>query len=489
MEDSPVTSDRMNQVRELLHACMRMTVEQGGSDLHLRPGEVPFMRRNSRLQPIEGMPELDGGLIDEMFEVLSARVPDRVTEFRAAGEADLAYSLEDVARFRVNVFRERGRPAMTLRAIPSNVPLFDNLQLPEAIRTMSNESHGLILVTGATGSGKTTTLAAMIDHINRTFAKHILTIEDPIEIVHPNHSSLVSQREVGTDTADFQQALRRALRQDPDVILIGEIRDEETMRTALAAAETGHLVLATLHTINAAESIARVLDLFPSDAESQARAMLAGALKGIVSQRLARTVDDSRVAVVEVMVNTNRISDMITTPEETGKITEAIEEGEFYGMQSFDQALLKLIMAGRIDEEEAMHHVTSRQDFKLKLESARAQSEADARHAAEVAAAEAAAAERAAAEAAAAAQHHPLPGSATVPGAVPVPAEYAPPAPAAPLPVADPALQAPSMYSSMAGNAGAPPAMPAAAQPHPVQAAPLPPAAVPPAPPPPPPHV
>jgi twitching motility protein PilT len=314
-----------------------------------------------------------------MLLVLTERAPHRRQEFKENGEADLSYALPGVARFRVNIFRERGNTAMTLRNIPQEVPELTKLGVPKVIGSMALESHGLVLVTGATGSGKTTTLAAMIDHINRTKQAHILTIEDPIEIVHPNHKSLISQREVGMDTADFKQALRRALRQDPDVILIGEIRDEETMRTALAAAETGHLVLATLHTINAQETIARVLDLFPADAEKQARAMLAGALKGIISQRLARTTDGGRVAVVEVLVNTARIADCILNPEETGKITEALERGEYYGMQTFDQCLIGLIAEGRVAEDDAMHHVSSPQNFKLMLESTRAQYGMDGR--------------------------------------------------------------------------------------------------------------
>lgn len=373
------TSPQYEQFTELLHFCLRATVENGASDLHMRPGEPPFYRHNGRLEAVPDSRVLTEDELQGMLLVLTERSPHRRQEFKENGEADLSYSLPDVARFRVNIFRERGNTAMTLRNIPQEVPTLSQLNVPQVIGTMALQTHGLVLVTGATGSGKTTTLAAMIDHINRTKQAHILTIEDPIEIVHPNHQSLISQREVGMDTADFKQALRRALRQDPDVILIGEIRDEETMRTALAAAETGHLVLATLHTINAQETIARVLDLFPADAEKQARAMLAGALHGIISQRLARTTDGGRVAVVEVLVNTSRIADCITNPEDTGKITEAIERGEYYGMQTFDQCLIGLIAEGQVTEDEAMHHVSSPQNFKLMLESARAQYGSDGR--------------------------------------------------------------------------------------------------------------
>ncbi|MCW2960572.1 MAG: twitching motility protein, partial [Thermoleophilia bacterium] len=360
---------------ELLHAILRSVVENDGSDLHARENEPPFMRRHGVLVPVPGIGAIDRGMLAGIIGALTDRRPQLRGEFEENGEADLSYELEGVARFRVNVFKERGRYALTLRAIPTEVPHIDNIGVPQVLKDLALAHHGLVLVTGATGSGKTTTLAGMIDHRNRETAGHILTIEDPIEIVHPNHKSIISQREIGSDTRDFGQALRRALRQDPDVILIGEIRDEETMRTALAAAETGHLVLATLHTINAQETIARVLDLFPSEAEAQARAMLAGALKGIVSQRLAKTVDGKRTAVVEVMVSTARIADCINNPEETGRINEAIGDGEYYGMQTFDQALIKLIMEGRISEQEALHLTTSPQNFKLTLASTQAMAE------------------------------------------------------------------------------------------------------------------
>ncbi|MBC7644996.1 MAG: PilT/PilU family type 4a pilus ATPase [Thermoleophilia bacterium] len=367
-----MTESSAEAYTEKLHAYLSQTVAMGASDLHMRAGEPPFVRANGRLVPVEGQAALTDDDANGLVMRLTERMPTRRTEFKDNGEADLSYELPGLARFRVNIFRERGRTAMVLRVIPQEVPLLANIGVPPVIEKIAMEHHGLVLVTGATGSGKTTTLAAMIDHMNRNTQKHILTIEDPIEIVHPNHRSLISQREVGSDTGDFGQALRRALRQDPDVILIGEIRDEETMRTALAAAETGHLVLATLHTINCAETIARVLDLFPSDAEKQARAMLAGALKAVISQRLCRTIDGKRAAVVEVMTHTSRIADCILNPEETQKLPEAIAEGGYYGMQTFDQALIALILAGRVSDEEAVQHVSSPQNFKLMLESARA---------------------------------------------------------------------------------------------------------------------
>ncbi|MEO6867243.1 MAG: PilT/PilU family type 4a pilus ATPase [Gaiellales bacterium] len=356
----------------MLRLMLRAVVDHSGSDLHLRFGERPFMRHQGQLEAIPGLEtRMDDDWLAGLMNVLTDHRPDLTASLKEFGEADLAYEIEGFARYRVNIFKERGRLALTLRTIPYEVPKIDEIGVPVVVKDMAMQHHGLVLVTGATGTGKSTTLAAMINHRNHSSAGHILTIEDPIEIVHPNHLSLVSQREVGMDTPDFGQALRRALRQDPDVILIGEIRDEETMRTALAAAETGHLVLATLHTINAQETISRVLDLFPSEAETQARAMLAGVLKGIVSQRLARTMDGKRVPVVEVLVNTPRIANAITNPEETHKIGDIIAEGEYYGMQTFDQGLIRLIMTGRINEDEAVYLTTSPQDFKLKLDAAR----------------------------------------------------------------------------------------------------------------------
>ncbi|MCW2920863.1 MAG: twitching motility protein [Thermoleophilia bacterium] len=466
---------------ELLHLMLQRIVDFDGSDLHARENEPPFMRVHGNLTQIPDIGPLDRPMLAGVIGALTERRPNLRGEFDHAGEADLSYELANVARYRVNIFKERGRLAMTLRVIPAEVPHIDNIGVPPIIKELALAHHGLVLVTGATGSGKTTTLAAMIDHRNRETAGHILTIEDPIEIVHPNHKSIVSQREVGADTLDFSQGLRRALRQDPDVILIGEIRDEETMRTALAAAETGHLVLATLHTINAQETIARVLDLFPSDAEQQARAMLAGALKGIVSQRLAKTIDGKRTAVVEVMVSTSRIADCITNPEETGKINEAIGDGEYYGMQTFDQALIKLIMAGRISEEEAAHLTTSPQNFKLTLESVKAQAGVDAqRAAASIPVTQAQSAPQA--PAAPAAPSAPAPAA---PAAAMAPAAPAAPPMAAPAAAAPPAAAPPGAAPPAAAPpAAAPPAAaapPSAAPPAAAPAPPAPPAAAPPA--------
>jgi twitching motility protein PilT len=487
---------------------LQRIVEHDGSDLHVRENEPPFMRRHGSLQHVPDLGPIDRPTLAGVIGALTERRPNLRGEFDHAGEADLSYELANVARYRVNIFKERGRLALTLRVIPAEVPHIEHIGVPPVLKDLALAHHGLVLVTGATGSGKTTTLAAMIDHRNRETAGHILTIEDPIEIVHPNHRSIVSQREVGADTLDFSQGLRRALRQDPDVILIGEIRDEETMRTALAAAETGHLVLATLHTINAQETIARVLDLFPSDAEQQARSMLAGALKGIVSQRLAKTIDGKRTAVVEVMVSTSRIADCITNPEETGKINEAIGDGEYYGMQTFDQALIKLIMAGRISESEASHLTTSPQNFKLTLESVKAQARVDADRSGQAHPAAAAVTQSQTPQQQAQQPQQPQQPQAPAPAApvapmAPAPAAAAPAPPAPPVPGQAPAAAPPqamppqAMPPQAAPPQAVPPQAPAAAAPPPpppaatapppgAGAIPPPPAAVAPPPPPPP---
>ncbi len=252
------------------------------------------------------------------------------------------------------------------RVIPFTVKTIHELGLPPVIEDISDEERGLILLTGTTGSGKSTTLAAIINHINETKPRHIVTIEDPIEYLHRDRKSIINQREVGMDTESFARAMRRVLRQDPDVILIGEMRDEETVRTALSAAETGHLVLSTVHTLDAAESVNRIIDFFQPHEQSQARAMLAGTLKAVVSQRLVRTVDHAgRVAVCEILRMTGRAHDMILDPDETDRLREVIAEGEYYGMQTFDQALLRHFQAGRISMEDALHAASSPHDFKL----------------------------------------------------------------------------------------------------------------------------
>jgi twitching motility protein PilT len=348
-----------------LEAALRTLVENEGSDLHLKVPSTAKMRIHGTLVALPGAeplrPEDTERVLDE---VLSNE--DKRAEFDEEGEVDFAHSIPGFARFRVNAFRQRGVISLVMRTIPFNIRSVADLGLPPVISELADEERGIILVTGTTGSGKSTTLAAMIDQINSREAKHIVTIEDPIEFLHRDKCSIINQREIGLDTGSFNRALRRVLRQDPDVIQIGEMRDEETVHTALSAAETGHLVLSTLHTLDAPESVNRIIDFFPPHQQQQARAMLAGTLKGIVSQRLVPTPDrDGRIAVVEVLRMTGRVRDMIMDPTQTGRLREVIAEGGYYGMQTFDQALLGHFQAGRIAMEDALRVATSPHDFKL----------------------------------------------------------------------------------------------------------------------------
>ena len=348
-----------------LEQTLRRVIEVDGSDLHLKVPSRPTIRRQGRLEPIEGTEPLTP---EVMEGVLAHMVTDerKLAEFRDQNEVDLSYAVKGLARFRVNAFRQRGSISIVCRAIPFDVKTIDELLLPPVIGELAEEERGIILLTGTTGSGKSTTLAALIDHINTTMAKHIVTIEDPVEFLHQDKRSIINQREVGEDTGSFQRALRRVLRQDPDVILIGEMRDEETVRTALSAAETGHLVLSTLHTVDAAETVNRIVDFFPQSEQRQARAMLAGTLKGAISQRLVPTPDgNGRVATCEVLRMTGRVKDMILDEHETGKLPEVIAEGSYYGMQTFDQALLAHLEAGRVSMEDALKAATHQHDFKL----------------------------------------------------------------------------------------------------------------------------
>ena len=349
-----------------LNALLRRAVDLGASDVHLKQGQPPVLRRDGELAPLEDHAPLDEAALAAVLGTVGARTPEKLQQFHATGDLDTAYQDEDLPRFRVNGYRQRGAISFAFRVIPKTVPSFSELGMPHVVQKLSEEHRGLILCTGATGSGKTTTLAAMLDHMNRTRRQHIVTIEDPIEILHDDHGSIINQREVGLDTNSFGEALRRALRQDPDVILIGEMRDEETVQTALSAAETGHLVLSTVHTVDATESINRMLDFFPPHQHQQARAMIAGTLKGVVSQRLIPSADGGgRVAVCEILVMTGRVRDMIMDPTQTGRLHEVIQEGEYYGMQTFDQALLKHVQAGRVSMEEALRAATHPHDFKL----------------------------------------------------------------------------------------------------------------------------
>jgi twitching motility protein PilT len=349
-----------------LHAALQYVVRSEGSDLHLKVGSHPLARVHGQLTPLEQFERLASEDTEHVLHQMLDGYPDKLAEFESSGEVDFSYAVEGLARFRVNAFRQRGSISVVARVIPFAVRSVAELGLPPVISELAEEERGLILLTGTTGSGKSTTLAAIIDHINSSKPRHIVTIEDPIEYLHTDRNSIINQREVGMDTESFSRAMRRVLRQDPDVILIGEMRDEETVRTALSAAETGHLVLSTVHTLDAPETVNRIIDFFPLHEQNQARAMLGGTLKGIVSQRLVPTPDgDGRVCVCEILRMTGRARDMILDPEQTGRLSEVIAEGEYYGMQTFDQALLKHYQAGKVSMEDALRVASSPHDFKL----------------------------------------------------------------------------------------------------------------------------
>jgi twitching motility protein PilT len=346
---------------------LRELVERGGSDLHLKVGSAPLFRVNGELSLSEGADPL---VAEDTEGALKQLLDDdaKLDEFEAEHEVDFSFELEGVARYRINAFRQRGLISMACRAIPHKISTIEELALPDVVTDLADEERGIVLLTGTTGSGKSTTLAAMIDHINETTSKHIVTIEDPIEFVHTDKRSAINQREIGMDTSSFKRALRRVLRQDPDVILIGEMRDEETVQTALSAAETGHLVLSTIHTVDATESINRMLDFFPTHQHQQARSMIAGTIKGVISQRLVPGAEGGRVAVCEILRTTGRVRDMITDPTQTGKLVEVIASGGYYGMQTFDQALFGHVKAGRVSFEDAMEVASSPHDFKLLMQ-------------------------------------------------------------------------------------------------------------------------
>jgi twitching motility protein PilT len=336
-----------------------------GSDLHVKVGSSPRMRVDGRLTALDGpvvTPEVAEVMLREVIR------PDLFEQFQRTNEADFAYSLPGVGRFRVNAFRQRGSVGLVLRRVQEGAMSAAELGLPPVISRLAEQPRGLVLVTGPTGSGKTTTLAAMIDHVNANQAVHIVTIEDPIEVLHADKLGIVSQREVRVDTEDFTIAMRAAMRQDPDVILVGEIRDAETLKTALAAAETGHLVLSTLHTTDAAETVNRCIDLFPPFQQRQVRLSLAAALRGIIGQRLVkRAGDGGRIAVLEIMVNTGRTAEAIADPERTGDLTSIIADSGFYGMQTFDQHLIALYRDGAIELEDALGVATNPHDLQVAL--------------------------------------------------------------------------------------------------------------------------
>jgi twitching motility protein PilT len=339
----------------------------GGSDLHMKVGGVPIIRVDGVLRRL-GDQRIGP---DDMLEVArTSMAPDRFERLTSKGEADFAYSLPGLGRFRVNAFHQRGSISMVIRRVREGSAPFDELGLPPIVKKLAEEHRGLILVTGPTGTGKTTTLAAMIDHINRTRPVHILTVEDPIEVLHRDRMSSINQREIGIDTESYIAAMRAAMRQDPDVILIGEMRDAETTAAAMAAGETGHLVLSTLHTTDAVETVNRIIDFFPDGNKHQIRASLASTLRGVICQRLVRAVDGGRVPVLEVMVCNGRVSERILDPDRTSEIEEIIQKGRSWGMQTFDQHLLELVRAGTVTIDEAFTVASNPHDFELALQQA-----------------------------------------------------------------------------------------------------------------------
>ncbi|WP_432564314.1 type IV pilus twitching motility protein PilT [Kineococcus sp. SYSU DK003] len=353
-------------VEPLITPYLRALVDLRGSDLHCKAGSPPRIRIDGRLRSLQA-PPLTAEVTERMLEqILRA---DLIEEFARTHEADFAYSLPGGAgRFRVNAFRQRGSVGLVLRRVAAQAVPLAGLGVPPVIEQLALEHRGLLLVTGPTGSGKTTTLAGMIDHINTVRESHIVTIEDPIEVLHTDNRSMISQREVRLDTADFTTALRAAMRQDPDVILVGEMRDQETVKAALSAAETGHFVMSTLHTIDAAETISRIIDFFPPHEQKQVRLALAGSLRGIVCQRLVPRADGAgRCVVMEVCVNTGRIADAIADPDKTNLITDLIREGQYYQMQTFDQHLVTLVRDGIVTLEDAQNAASSPHDLAVEL--------------------------------------------------------------------------------------------------------------------------
>ena len=348
-----------------IHDFLRYLVDQRGSDLHVKAGGPAYVRVNGHLLKTDFPPlsaaDCERAAMDLMDD-------DQARKFKESGEVDFAYSEQGLGRFRVNVFRQRGSVGMACRRVLPGSPAFDTLGLPPVIKSLAEEHRGMLLVTGPTSSGKTTTTGAIINHINATRSCHILTIEDPIEILHPDREAIVNQREIGHDTADFAVALRAAMRQDPDVIFVGEIRDAETVKAALQAAETGHFVVSTLHTTDVSETVNRIIDFFPPHQQKQIRVSLAASLKGIVSQRLLPRKDGKgRIPAVEVLVMNGRIHDLILNADQTHMIHDIVAESSFYGMQTFDQALLALYRAGLVALDDAMSAATNAHDFQIAL--------------------------------------------------------------------------------------------------------------------------
>ncbi len=350
-----------------LSAILNVAVKGKASDVHLKAGLPPILRVYGSLVPMKNHERLSP---DEVSKASMRIMNDTQKEtFKTHHQVDMAYSIPGLGRFRVNVFQQRGAVGMVLRVIPMNIMNFEQLNLPKVLHSISNEVRGLILVTGVTGSGKSTTLAAIIDFINNNRSDHIITVEDPIEYLHRDKRCIINQREIGTDADTFSSALRGALRQDPDIILVGEMRDMETVEIALTAAETGHLVLSTLHTIDAMETVNRIVSVFPPYQQKQIRIQLAGVIKGIISQRLLPTKDGkARVPAVEIMVTTSRIRECIEDKEKTKEISDAITKGyTTYGMQTFDQSILELLHRNLITYDIALRQASNPADFELKV--------------------------------------------------------------------------------------------------------------------------
>ena len=347
---------------------LKIAVEHGASDLHLKVGSFPMMRLRGALSPASEDKKLD----HEDLVAMSAAIMSTTQrqKFKESQEVDLAYSVPGLGRFRCNIFQQRGTVGLVLRVIPMRIRTIDELGLPAILKAIASEERGLVLVTGTTGSGKSTTLAAIIDYINRTRSSHVMTVEDPIEFLHRDDKSMVNQREVAVDTRSFAQALRSALRQDPDVILVGEMRDFETIETGLLAAETGHLVFSTLHTLDATETVNRIIAVFPPHQQKQIRLQLASVLKAVVSQRLIPRADgEGRAPAVEVMISTPFIRDCIVDKEKTHLIHGSIAAGTSqYGMQTFDQSIFYLFEQKLITYEEAMRWASNKDEFKLKVQ-------------------------------------------------------------------------------------------------------------------------
>ena len=347
---------------------LKAVVENGASDLHLKVGSPPRIRITGELCALD-TPELTA---PECERLIREMMNDETREkYKRSNEADFAVSVPGVGRFRANAFRARGSCGAVLRLVADEPQPYASLGLPEVIGRLALEPRGLVLVTGPTGSGKTTTLASMIDHINTNRAAHILTLEDPIEVLHRDKRSMVNQRELNTDTADFPTAMRAALRQDPDVILVGEMRDHETVKAALGASETGHFVMSTLHTTDATETITRIIDFFPPHEQKQVRLSLAASLKGIICQRLVPRADgNGRIACMEIAVNNGRIAEAIADPDKTADIHDFVTDGEYYGMQTFDQHLLRLVIGGIITVDAARITATNPHDLEVHLKRA-----------------------------------------------------------------------------------------------------------------------